>query len=197
MEQLSEQSETPIRKPRRIKKMIASSEPEPLSVPEPQPLSTPIQSVKKIRRIKKDVPQTEKPAPGPVESASKPRRIKKDSAPSDPEAEMRKELTENFRNPEKLATLARVFDEARAEKKIKDKEIAEIKASIKAPKAQKKELIEMIREMVTDPVDRLNMRLEKKSKGDLQTAFNNIKAQYEWHKKNKPGLHTNSYEYVF
>lgn len=120
----------------------------------------------KARRIKKKV---EEPTPPPVES------------------KMRRELAEGFKNPEKLAKLSKIVDEHKAEKKIKDKEIAEIRASIQAPKAQKKELIEKIEEMVTDPVDVMKLRLDKKSKSDLQTLFINIKAQYDWHKKNKPG----------
>jgi len=100
---------------------------------------------------------------------------------------MREEITENFKNPVKIQKLMDVIEQSKKEYTLREREITAMMTKIPAPKGTKAQIIELIREMVTNPVDRLKLRLEKRDKGTLQTIYMNTKARHDWHKINKPG----------
>jgi hypothetical protein len=105
--------------------------------------------------------------------------------------QLQKEVKTGFKDPAKVKAFSDALNiaitEGKEKQMNKNKGIAEIQATITAPKGTKAQLIEMIREMVTDPVDRLKLKMESKSKGDLQTLYIKMKAIHDWYKKNRPG----------
>jgi hypothetical protein len=105
--------------------------------------------------------------------------------------QLQKEVKTGFKDPAKVKAFSDALNiaitEGKEKQMNKNKGIAEIQATITAPKGTKAQLIEMIREMVTDPVDRLKLKMESKSKGDLETLYIKMKAIHDWYKKNRPG----------
>jgi len=100
---------------------------------------------------------------------------------------MREEVVENLKNPVKVQKFIDMVNQTREELKKQKREIKAMMTEIPAPKGTKAQIIELIREMVEDPVDRLKLRLEKRDKGTLQTIYIDTKATYDWHTKNEPG----------
>jgi hypothetical protein len=119
--------------------------------------------------------------------------IEKHSAAAENELDkqLQKEVKTGFKDPAKVKSFSDALNiaitEGKEKQMNKNKGIAEIQATITAPKGTKAQLIEMIREMVTDPVDRLKLKMESKSKGDLETLYIKMKAIHDWYKKNRPG----------
>lgn len=109
----------------------------------------------------------------------------------DAEAMFDKEVKTNMKDPAKVSAFVSALNtaitESRQTQMNKNKGIAEIQATITAPKGTKAKLIEMIEEMVTDPVDRLKLKMKSKSKGELETLYIKMKAIHDWHIKNRPG----------
>jgi hypothetical protein len=105
--------------------------------------------------------------------------------------QLQEEVKTGFKDPAKVKAFSDALNiaitEGKEKQMNKNKGIAEIQATITAPKGTKAQLIEMIEEMVTDPVDRLKLDMKRKSKGDLETLYIKMKAIHDWHKKNRPG----------
>jgi hypothetical protein len=100
---------------------------------------------------------------------------------------MAKEINTNMKDPVKVKKLIDIVETSKKEHANKEREITAMMATIKAPTGTKKEIIEMIESLVTDPVDRLKLKLSKRDKSMLQTIYMNTKARHDWYKKNKPG----------
>lgn len=113
------------------------------------------------------------------------------AAENELDKQLQKEVKTGFKDPAKVKAFSDALNiaitEGKEKQMNKNKGIAEIQATITAPKGTKAQLIEMIREMVTDPVDRLKLKMESKSKGDLETLYIKMKAIHDWYKKNRPG----------
>ena len=92
-----------------------------------------------------------------------------------------------MKDPVKVKKLIDIVEASKKESANKEREITEMMTTVKAPTGTKKEIIEMIESLVTDPVDRLKLKLSKRDKGMLQTIYMNTKARHDWYKKNKPG----------
>jgi hypothetical protein len=98
-----------------------------------------------------------------------------------------REFLHNFKDPVKVKKLVDELNQITRDSTKREQEITAMMTKIPAPKGTKAQIIELIREMVTNPVDRLKLRLDYRDKGTLQTIYMNTKARYDWYKKNKPG----------
>jgi hypothetical protein len=107
--------------------------------------------------------------------------------PKPAEKQLGDEIRAGFKDEAKMKKLQDIITTSRDESAKREREITQMMTTIPAPKGTKAQIIEMIEEMITNPVDRLKLRLDKRDKGVLQTIYMNTKARYDWYRKNKPG----------
>lgn len=100
---------------------------------------------------------------------------------------VREEVKASMKDEAKVKRFQETMNTAIADGQAKERAIVEMMKSVVAPKGKKAEIIAMIEAMVTDPVDRLKLRLNKRDKSTLQTIYMNTKARHDWYKKNRPG----------
>ena len=98
------------------------------------------------------------------------------------------EIKTNMADPVKVKKFIDMVAESTKESRAMEHEIMKMTTSVPIPpKWKKADFIEAIREMVTDPVDVMNLRLDKRNLDILKAIYTNTVARYEWYKKNRPG----------
>jgi len=100
------------------------------------------------------------------------------------------EIKTNMADPVKVKKFIDMVAESKKESRAMEHEIMKMTTSVPIPpKWKKADFIEAIREMVTDPVDVMKLRLDKRNLDILKAIYTNTVARYEWYKKNRPGQH--------
>ena len=100
---------------------------------------------------------------------------------------LKSDIKSILKDPEKLKKLGDIVTQSREVSQKKRKEIFEIQTKLRAPDEKKEKLIELIEDIVLDPVDRLKLKLKKRTKTMLKTIWESVTAHKMWYGKNKPG----------